>query len=152
MRLQSYTLLICFLLFNGACRVKEDLCAAYLCDAPMAHIQLKFISASSNQDLLFGPSATYKPSNLSIKSSLFAENIPFSIDSTDKNNKLIMVSVSVSQTLTFQLADLPQDVLTIDTKYRNAGCCGELHISRLQLNQTTLCSNCGGEYTIVLSK
>lgn len=140
-----------FLIILSACSVKEDLCAAYLCEAPMVHLKLRF-KDSSNKDLLFSTNPLYSQNDLKVRSSLFTEDLKFRIDSTDKSTKFIVISASYSQSLTIKLGDKPEDVIQIETLFKEARCCETINVLSVKLNQTAICTNCTSIEPIILIK
>lgn len=136
---------------TSACSLKDDLCAAYLCEAPMMHLKLRF-KDFNNKDLLFSTNPPYNLSDLKIKSSLFNEDLKFGIDSTDKSNKSIVLSAAYSQSLTIKLGDKPEDVIQIETLLKEARCCETIKVLSVKLNQTVICTNCTSIEPITLIK
>ncbi|MEJ6980751.1 hypothetical protein WG906_09845 [Pedobacter sp. P351] len=146
-----FVILLFIIFLISACSVKEDLCAAYLCDAPRVHLKIKF-KDSNNQDLLFSLNAPYSPGDLKVRSTLFNEDLQFWVDSADKSNKYIILPLSYSQHLTLKLGDKTEDVIKIEASVKEAGCCETIKILSLKLNQTTICTNCNSIEPIILIK
>jgi hypothetical protein len=139
------------LVFLSACSVKEDLCAAYQCSASVMNLKLKFMD-SNNLDLLFSTNAVHKLSDLKIQSSLSTIDLPFGIDSMDKNNRYVLIPFYHSQKLKIKLANAQEDNIEIETVLQEARCCEIMKILNFKVNGITICSNCSGIEPIVLIK
>jgi hypothetical protein len=129
------------IVFLSACSVKEDLCAAYQCSAPVVNLKLKFTD-SNKQDLLFSAGAVYSVSDLKIQNSPLGIDLSFGIDSMDKSNKYILLPVSYSQNFKIKLANRPEDNIEIRTAFQEARCCEIIKILSFKVNGTTICTNC----------
>lgn len=139
------------LVFLSACSAKEDLCTAYQCSSPVKKLKLKFTD-SNNSDLLFSTNASYSLNDLKIQSSLFTADLSFGIDSTDKNNRYVLVPFFHSQNLRIRLGNKQEDNIEIETALQEVRCCEVIKIIRLKINGTTICTNCSTVEPIVLIK
>ena len=131
---------------------EEKLCVAFACDIASVRLKLKFVDINTNQDLLFSSNAPYHKSDLKVYNNLNNQELSFGIDSTDKSNRYIILSSTISQTFRVKLADKPQDLISVETKFINEGCCGNMQLKNLKLNQTTVCTSCSDIQPIVLLK
>ena len=143
-----------FLIGMMSCNRTEELCTAYLCEEPlMIDIKIKYRDAATSQDLLFSANAPYQISDLTWSSSLYQQRIPLGIDSTNKSNRFILLSIpAASQTLTIKLADKPADTIKLETQHKDEGCCGKIEVIKFTLNQTTGCTSCSYIQPLTLLK
>jgi hypothetical protein len=136
---QILTALILLILIG--CDNKEGPCK-YICDQPMVSIRIKYLDLSSNRDLIFSSNSSYKVSDLTVYSDTFKQNIPFGVDSLDRINRFILISVVNSDVLTLKLGNKIEDVITVKVKNLSSGCCGSMLLERIQVNQTLSCAPC----------
>ena len=139
------------LIFLSACNVKEDLCTAYQCSAPVVKLKLKFID-SNNQDLFFSAPAVYHLTDLKIQSALSGADLSFGIDTTDKSDRYIILPISYSQKLRIKLANKPEDSLQIETVFKEARCCETINVLSFRVNGTTICTNCNSIEPVIFIK
>jgi hypothetical protein len=108
---------------------------------------------TSNKDLLFSSNPAYTISDLKVYSSAFKQNIPFGVDSVDRSNRFILISLPSSDILTLKLANKSEDIVTVEIKDGSTGCCGSILLKRLQVNQSLICAPCNiWPEPIILSK
>lgn len=144
--------MLCILLMLAGCKIEEDLCAANLCAAPAAMLRLKFASATSNEDLLFSSNPKYQKTDVKIRSSNGTENLPFAVDSTSSAGKTLILWVSSSQTLSVKIGTLAEDMISVETKYISTGCCGNIEVPSIRLNQNLICQDCSSIPVVTIAK
>lgn len=143
--IQRVYFFICLTLLLSCTQKEENntICPAVLCAAPSQNFKLKILDIKTNADLIFAPDR--KLSDLKIHSFRFKKDIDFGVDSTDKTNRYIIFSTSVSDEFRITLGSLSSDTVKVETRFVDEDCCGRLEITSLTaslpLSFNTLPSN-----------
>jgi hypothetical protein len=140
MSIKLYISFLAFLLLacNQANDNSDSVCPAVLCATPTQFFKLKFIDKDKQTDLFFGTAAKYSLNDLKIYSSRFKRNIDFNVDSTNKSDRYIVISTSVTDEFAIKLANIATDELKVETKFIDQPCCDILQITQLKLNNSVL--------------
>src|SRR5215469_277077 len=101
MKIRNLVMLSLIGLAGVACKNADDTCLVVPTTAPVNLVNLKFINKNTGADLIFGPGAPYKLSDLQVTSSNRGYKPPLIADTAQKNNPVIvmMVEGKVTQNL-----------------------------------------------------
>jgi len=140
-----FSLLILSLsLFLSCDNVADNSCSGVICDAPMFTIGLEYLDAESGENLLFGENPPYSIDDLSAVSLESGQEYTLSADSSLTDKKVALIYGSLSDVIKLSLGDLSVDTLYVNALYRDVGCCGEIVLTDVQLNDKIICTDCEG--------
>lgn len=145
-------LMLSLSLFVSCDDVADNSCSGVICDAPMFMVGLDYIDSESGEDLLFGESASYSIDDLSAESLESEIDYSVTVDSTFTDKKIALIYGSVSDVIKLTLGDLSTDTLYVNTLYRDVGCCGEIELTNVQLNDKIICTDCETTPVVEISK
>ena len=121
--------------------------------AILPHLTFRVVDKTSSRDLFFGAGARYKVSQLKMRH--IVNGIPDSAYfQTDTVNHFFIVFVSTAHhvdTVTMQIANLPQDVLLFNTSVIG-DCCKYLTLGSVLYNGATVFTAANGPNIVVLTK
>jgi len=115
-------------------------------------MKVRIVSKTTGADLFLSPKSPYKPSDLKVISLLSGGNYPIVVDSTDTNNRGILLPNMTGQTFTLQLANLTADQIKIVTGLSSQKCCATTEIKSMMLNDSLLCAPCSFDQGVVIRK
>jgi len=110
----------------------------------MYAIGLEYLDAESGESLLFGENPPYSIDDLSAVSLESGQEYTLSADSSLTDKKVALIYGSLSDVIKLSLGDLSVDTLYINALYRDVGCCGEIVLQEVQLNDKIICTDCEG--------
>jgi hypothetical protein len=145
-------LLLSFSIFVSCDNVSDNGCSGVVCDAPMFAIGLEYIDAESGESLLFGENPSFSIDDLSAVSLESDREYFVTADSTLADKKMALLLGSVSDTIVLTLGDLPADTLHVNALFRDVGCCGEIVLEEVQLNEEIVCTDCEGPLLVEILK
>ena len=123
---------------------------------PLAAIRMvmkvRIVDKTTGADLLLTPNSPYKPSDLTVSSSLNGPGYRFIVDTADTNNLFILLDDYASQTYNLQLANLSVDQIKIVTGPSSQQCCATLQIKSIMLNDSQVCAPCSPQQEVVIKK
>ena len=122
--------------------VEDNSCSGVLCDAPMFTIGLDYMDSGTGGNLLFGEASSYSIDDLSVVSLESDREYFVTADSTFTDKKIALIYGSVSDVIKLTLGELSTDTLYVNTLYRDVGCCGEIEVTDVQLNDKIICTDC----------
>lgn len=135
-------LLLSFMLFVSCDEVADNSCSGVICDAPMFMIGLEYFDAESGENLLFGETSSYSIDDLSVESLESEIEYSVTVDSTFTDKEIALIYGSVSDVIKLTLGDFSTDTLYVNALYRDVGCCGEIVLMDVQLNEEVICTDC----------
>lgn len=139
-------------LFSACEDVTDNSCSGVICDAPMFTIGLDYIDSETSESLLFGEAPSYSIDELSAVSLESNINYTVTVDSTITDQIIALIYGSVSDVIELTLGDLSADTLYVNALYRDVGCCGEIELTDVQLNDETICTDCEANPVVEISK
>lgn len=145
-------LLLSFTLFVSCEDVADNSCSGVNCDAPMFAVGLDYIDTESGESMLFGESASYSIDDLTVESLESEIEYSVTVDSTFTDKKIALIYGSVSDVIKLTLGDLSTDTLYVNTLYRDVGCCGEIELTNVQLNDEIICTDCDAPTVVEILK
>jgi len=123
---------------------------------PLAMIRMvmnvKIISKTTGADLFLSSNSLYKPSDLTVSSSLNGPGYHFIVDTADTNNRFITLDDGASQTYNLQLANLSVDQIKIAVGPSSQQCCATTEIKSIMLNDSLICTRCDPQVELVIKK
>ena len=138
-----FLLLVLSLSLIISCKdVADNSCSGIVCDAPMYAIGLEYLDAESGENLLFGENPPFSVDDLSAVSLESNREYFVTADSTFTDKKIALIYGSVSDVIKLTLGELSTDTLYVNTLYRDVGCCGEIEVTDVQLNDKIICTDC----------
>jgi hypothetical protein len=108
----------------------------------MYAIGLEYLDAESGENLLFGENPPFSVDDLSVVSLESDREYFVTADSTFTDKKIALIYGSVSDVIKLTLGELSTDTLYVNTLYRDVGCCGEIEVTDVQLNDKIICTDC----------
>lgn len=145
-------LLLSVALFLSCEDMTDNSCSGVFCDAPMFTISLEYMDAESGENLLFGEAATYSIDDLSAESIETGREYFVNTDSTVTDKKVAQIYGEASDTIKLTLGDLSADTLYVNTLYRDVGCCGELVLTDVLVNDEIICADCEANPVVEILK
>jgi hypothetical protein len=118
----------------------------------MFTIGLDYIDAESGENLLFGVAASYSIDDLSAVSLESNREYFVTADSTFTDKKLALIIGDVSDTILLSLGDLTADTIHVNALFRDIGCCGEIALQEVQLNEEIICTDCEAPTVVEILK
>jgi len=115
-------------------------------------IKVKIVDKVTNADLFLSPSSPYKFSDLKVTSSINATNVDVRADTSQTNNRFIMLLSTASQTFVLKLAALPADTMNVVAKMDSPRCCPIVRVSTIMLNHNLVCHPCDLSQPVVIKK
>lgn len=115
-------------------------------------IKVKIVSKTTGADLFLSPTSPYKPSDLSVSSSITGPNYHFAVDSSDTNNRSVWLPDQEPQTYTLQLANLSADHITVTTGLNDQKCCAITVVKGIMLNDSLVCAPCIAQQEVIIKK
>jgi len=148
-----FSLLILSLSLFISCEdVGDNSCSGIVCDTPMYAIGLEYLDAESGESLLFGENPPYSIDDLSAVSLESGQEYTLSADSSLTDKKVALIYGSLSDVIKLSLGDLSVDTLYVNALYRDVGCCGEIVLQEVQLNDKIICTDCEGPPVVEILK
>ena len=154
-----YHIVICLALLSilaASCNTNKSTakcgpCPLYPVVAP--NITFRVVDKTTNHDLFFGSSATYKISDLKMQHIINGkpDSIALNADSVDQYFRIFVIPNHMVDTVTMQIANKPQDVLLFTTAM-TGGCCSRLFLSSVSFNGSVVYTNANGPNIVVLAK
>jgi hypothetical protein len=107
----------------------------------------------SGADLFLSPGSPYKPSDLSVASSVNGPNVTFYVDSTtEKDTRFIRLISPESQTFTLKLASLSPDILRVVLAQDSPRCCPVTRIKSITVDNVQQCGPCSFAQMVTIKK
>jgi len=128
------------------CRVPCPLAMVYMV------MKVKMVSKTTGADLLLSPSSPYKPSDLNVTSSINGPNFHFNVDTTDTNNRSVLLPDWSSQSYILQLGNLSADNIKVVVGTNGAKCCASPEVKSIALNDSLVCAPCSPQQSVVIKK
>lgn len=149
---KNYFLFLLLAFSLTSCSKTEEEPQIY-CDMVFHSIKLNW-QDGNGIDLIFSQDAPYTLEDITFKSDYNGqiyswEDLHLQIDSTDKDNKSIIMALSGAGS--FILGDLPPDKLNYRTEYGKNGPCSS-SLEELQLNDSLICKPCSNQNHIIIKK
>ncbi|MFI5161479.1 MAG: hypothetical protein ACHQHN_09385 [Sphingobacteriales bacterium] len=125
-------------------------CPEYAQLAPVLNVRI--VDKTTGQDLFLSPNSPYTYSDLKVTTSLPGQDVYITVDSTQKDDRVLRIIAPTSQTFTIKLAALSANELSIVTKQDSPSCCPVLKVSKITLDNTVICSPCSFGDTVTIKK
>jgi hypothetical protein len=115
-------------------------------------MKVKIVSKITGADLLLSSNSPYKPSDLNVTSSINGPNFHFNVDTTDTNNRSVLLPDWSSQGYVLQLANLNADNIKVVVGTNGAKCCASPEVKSIALNDSLICAPCNPQQEVVIRK
>ena len=135
-------LILSLSLFLSCEDLEDESCSGVICDAPMFTIGLEYLDAETGENLLFGEAPPYSVDDLSAESIETGMEYFVTADSTLTDKYVVIIYGTGSDIIQLTLGDLSPDTLYVNTLLRDVGCCGDLMITDLSINEKIVCTDC----------
>lgn len=144
MRASLLLFLLLLLTFLPGCEEKVESegpdCSLVCCAYNPISLIIRYIDKNTNKDLISDGNSLYFIRDLQIISNRHTTNRPIvKMDSTTND---LMVVQHVGSGDLLKLGNLPADVLKITTKVLSNACCSPYEITKLKINNKTICEPC----------
>jgi hypothetical protein len=120
--------------------------------AILMEMRVRIVDKTTGADLFLAPNSTYKPTDLNVTSSVDGPNFHFVVDSTDTNNRAILLRDFESVNYTLQLANLSADHINVVVGLNDQKCCATTEVKSIKLNDSTVCAPCSTQQVVTIKK
>jgi len=124
--------------------------------APMAlqilSANVRIVNKTTGADLFLSPTSPYKPSDLSVTSSVTGSNVNLWVDSAQKDNRFVVIEGQQTQTFILKLAALPADTVHMEVSVTQGRCYSTQSVSAITLNGKAVCAPCNFNNIVTISK
>ncbi len=152
MRIKHLFALLLACSVGSACEKQSQQCLA----VPMAYqilsANVRIVDKTTGADLFLSPTSPYKPSDLTVTSSVTGSNVTLLVDSSQKDKRLVRIIGNESQTFILKLAALPADTVHMDVSVTQGRCYSTSAVSAITLNGKGVCAPCSFSDLVTISK
>jgi len=137
----------------NACKKNNDTqCLVVPMALQILSANVRIVDKTTGADLFLSPSSPYKLSDLAVSSSVTGSNVSLLVDSTQKDNRFVMIIGSQTQTFILKLAALPADTVHMEVSVNQGKCYSTQSVSAITLNGKTVCAPCTFSNIVTISK
>jgi len=113
---------------------------------------VRIVDKTTGADLFLSPTSPYKPSDLTVTSSVTGSNVNLWVDSTQKDKRFVMLIGHETQNFILKLAALPADTVHMAISVTQGKCNSTSAISAITLNGNTVCAPCSFDNLVTIKK
>ena len=137
---------------NGSGNMTNKCGPCPLYDVIFMVMKVKIVSKTTGADLFLSPNSPYKPSDLNVSGSIAGPSYHFAVDSSDTNNRSVLLPAFETQTYTLQLATLSADHIKVTAGLNDQKCCATTVVKSIMLNDSLVCAPCSAQQEVVIKK
>ncbi|MFI5136874.1 MAG: hypothetical protein ACHQIM_03545 [Sphingobacteriales bacterium] len=148
-------LLILILACSGwsACIKHNDTpCLAVPMALQILSANVRIVDKTTGADLFLSPASPYKPSDLTVTSSVTGSNVRLWVDSAQKDKRFVVIESNETQNFILKLAALPADTIHIDVSVTQGKCYSTSTVSAITLNGKAVCAPCNFSNIVTIRK
>jgi len=148
-------LLILLLACSGwsACKKNNDTqCPVLPLPLQILSANVRIVSKTTGADLFLSPTSPYKPSDLTVTSSVTGSNVNLWVDSAQKDKRFVVIEGNETQTFILKLAALPADTINMNVSVTRGKCYSTSVVSAITLNRQAVCAPCSFNNIVTISK
>jgi hypothetical protein len=151
MKFKGYFILaLCCLLWLSCKNADSGQCLISPQALHLLLLKVRIVDKTTGADLFLSPTSRYKLSDLSIASSSGTAN--FFVDSTQKDNRDLMLMVNNSSTFVLKLASLSADTIGASVLVTSGRCYSSTALGEVTLDNSLICNPCSTDPTAVTIK
>jgi hypothetical protein len=136
----------------SACQKNNDgQCLALPLAMQILSANVRIIDKTTGADLFLSPTSPYKPSDLTVTSSV-PGNVNLWVDSAQKDKRFVVIEGYETQTFILKLAALPADTVHMEVLVTQERCYSTTSVSAITLNGKSVCAPCSFSDIVTISK
>jgi len=113
---------------------------------------VRIVDKTTGADLFLSPSSPYKPSDLTVTSSVTGSNVTLRVDSAQKDKRFVMIIGNETQNFILKLAALPADTIHMEVSVTQGRCFSTSTVSAITLDGKAVCAPCNFSNIVTISK
>jgi hypothetical protein len=153
-KLEVLILLAACMLITGCAANSRNKCNICPAAPPIIpYLSFRVVDKTSGNDLFFGAAAVYKTSQLKLNHLVngVADSVHVFVNSTDHDFQINVSPIHNVDTVTMNIASLPQDVFLFKTS-TSTGCCPTLIFNAVLFDGNVVYTPAGGPNVVVIAK
>jgi len=152
MKIKHLSILLLACCVGSACEKQSQQCLAVPMALQILSANVRIVDKTTGADLFLSPTSPYKPSDLTVTSSVTGSNVILWVDSAQTDKRFVVINGHETQTFYLKLATLPADTIRMNVLDTQGRCYTTQSVSSITLNGKAVCAPCSFSDLITISK
>ncbi|MDR3697770.1 hypothetical protein [Mucilaginibacter sp.] len=137
----------------SACKKNNDTqCPVFPVALQLLSANVRIVDKTTGADLFLSPTSLYKPSDLTVTSSVTGSNVSLVVDSAQKDKRFVLLIGHETQDFILKLAALPADTVHMEVSVTQGRCYSSSTVSKITLNRKAVCAPCTFSDMVTIKK